>query len=73
VSRRAIARDIRAILRDIILLDGDESNPFGGGEPLYRVPPLDAMAAKAARILGTSREAVKKRACLRLPAKGAGR
>lgn len=48
MSRRAIARDIRALLRDIILLDGDESNPFGGGEPRYVVPSLDNMAAKGA-------------------------
>lgn len=62
------ARSIAALLRDIILLDGDESNPFGGGEPRYVVPSLGNMAGRAARILGTAREAVLQRA-----AKGAGR
>lgn len=65
------ARSIAALLRDIILLDGDESNPFDASAPPYVVPSLDAMAVRAARVLGTTREAVRKRA--RVAAKGAWR
>lgn len=57
-----LPRAARELLREIVLLDSDESNPFDGGRPTYEVPSLDDMAKRAVKVLGTTRDVVLRRA-----------
>lgn len=50
----ALPRAVRELLRDVVLLDNDDEDPWTPGAASFVVPSLDAMAKRAARILGTT-------------------
>lgn len=57
-----LPRAVRELLRDVVKLDYDEESPFTRMVDGWAVPSLDAMALRAARILGTTPAAIIARA-----------
>lgn len=62
VKAAPLPRAVRELLRDVVKLDYDEESPFTRMVDGWVVPSLDAMAKRAARILGTTPAAIVARA-----------
>lgn len=57
-----LPRAVRELLRDVVKLDYDEESPFTRTVDGWVVPSLDAMAQRAAKLLGTTPAAIVARA-----------
>ena len=60
--KEPLPRAVRELLRDVVKLDYDEESPFTRTVDGWVVPSLDAMAQRAAKLLGTTPAAIVARA-----------